>query len=330
MNELLVEQEEIQLLLNILGEDITISYPLSGIDILSSLPVPGGYSLKFSATEKLDEASYRFGVYKDEVPTSKDLRECLINSGIYTFSNMDEIGKKMREYRRMPKSVKFSPDTNMLYFNVVSSHRLLKTTEIVMVDTVLDEIKGKINRKYKENDIREISQLAPYRGDLFKELMNKRKKVSRTANIAQKEYNLMKGDAVSIKGTTQDDPDRAIADALEAYEREQHTDVVMLTADDAMVSLCEADNIGYIKCDLPHEITDVECDHDKFTHLIKNMASMMGLIKLGPAVVYGEYRKYTANNPDRLKVKIEDHKRYSELKKELELCRKLRSLEIEQ
>ncbi len=326
--EVFIEPEEIQILLNLL-DDPTVSYPLYNLDLVIPKVDREGYSLRFSNREELDDAALNFGGHKREMPVFDDIRSSLITSGVLPFENMDQIEKMIRRYRSSNMSVKFSLDTNMLYYNFTLNYDLVKREDMVIVDIVREELMNKLDRKYLQGEINQIEEMAPYNGRLFKELVNRRRKEARKANIGLRDWDHLKGHAQVIEKDGSGKPDKVIVETLERHAEEMNTNVVLITADDAMIGLCKAADIAYIKCDLPYEISSVRSTFQRFNRLICDLAWLLGVIKVGPVVLYGEYRGYSSNHPDRLKVVDEYAERSEELKKELGICRKLRELEIE-
>jgi len=326
--EVMIQPEDIQIFLNLLDGNINISYPIYGLDLIRAHVDKKGYTLKYPNKQELWDASDDFGSLKKEVPNFNDLRSCLLSSGVMSFKNLEEIKEEIKTYRNIKKSVKFSLDTNMLYFNFTLSHGLLDPSEIVLVKTVRDELMKVMNKKYRHEEILELNKKGNFDGRLLKELKNKRKKKSRNAKIALKEFKHLKGDAKVIEEKGDDPPDKRIVDSLAEYEKKFDTTIVLLTADDACVDLCEAENIAYIKCDIPNEIDEERCSFETFNKLVLNMASMLGLIKVGPFLVYGEYKGYSSNQPDLLKLKDSYKKRHDLLKKELKICKELREIGI--
>jgi len=326
--EVMIQPEDIQILLNLLDGNINISYPLYKLDIIRTHVDKKGYTLKFPNKQELWDVFDDFGSLKKEVLNPNDLKSCLLSSGVISFKNLEDIKEEIKTYRNIKKSVKFSLDTNMLYFNFTLSHGLLDPSEIVLVKTVRDEVIKVMNKKYRHDEILELNKRGDFDGRILKELKNKRKKKSRNAKIALKEFTHLRGDAKVIKENGSGSPDKRIVDTLAEYEKDFNTTVVLLTADDACIDLCEAEDVAYIKCDIPHKIDQTRCSFETFNRLVLNMASMLGIIKVGPVLVYGEYKGYSSNEPDLLKVKDSYKKRHKQLKKELKICKELREIGI--
>lgn len=326
--EVMIQPEDIQILLNLLDGNINISYPLYKLDIIRTHVDKKGYTLKFPNKQELWDAFEDFGKLKKEVMNLNDLNSCLLSSGVISFKNLDDIKEEIKTYRNIKKSVKFSLDTNMLYFNFTLSHGLLDPSEIVLVKTVRDEIIKVMNKKYRHDEILELNKRGDFDGRTLNELKNKRKKKSRKAKIALKEFTHLRGNAKVIKENGSGSPNKRIVDTLAEYEKDFNTTVVLLTADESITDLCEAEDVAYIKCDLPYKIDQARCSFETFNRLVLNMASMLGIIKVGPVLVYGEYKGYSSNEADLLKVKDSYKKRNEQLKKELKICKELREIGI--
>ncbi|KXB07713.1 hypothetical protein AKJ51_00370 [candidate division MSBL1 archaeon SCGC-AAA382A20] len=123
-NEVVIEPDELQILLNLYGDDFTLSYPLyQHFDILKATFDKDGYGLELHS----DKDSYRnkadnFGKYSGEMPSYYDLRDCLLSSGVISHENLKELEKYVNQkVESGVKKVFFCPDTNLLYQNFLST-----------------------------------------------------------------------------------------------------------------------------------------------------------------------------------------------------------------
>lgn len=321
--------DELQILFNILGDDLTISYPLTDQELVVPKLRPHGYLLGFPNKESLDDHSLRFGDLREEIPTFNDLKTCILCSGIISYTNEDKIRDTILRYNRSPKSVLYGLDTNMLYNNFMLNHDFIGRDEVLIVDIIQEELMTMMDRKFRDHEVRSIKELAPYHGKSFNLLNNKLKKRSRMAKIASRDLDYLKGHFRMLEREGSGKADKVIVETLSNHSGEVSSEVVLITADDAMTDLCRVVDLSYIKCDLPYEVKDTECSYHGFERLVFNMVSMFGFIKLGPVLVYGEYPGSSSNRPDDLMVVDEYGDRRKKLERELELCRKLKGLEIE-
>ena len=208
----------------------------------------------------------------------------------------EEFTKKLKAYHNMSKEVKFSLDTNMLYYKFVSNFELVKPNELVMVKVVGDEIQAKLNHKYKHNQIRSLKKAARYQSQLFDELWNRKIKGSRkAAYVASREYqHLMAGVADELDPVPQPrnsdwNNDRLIVETLINLERTSHILPVLLTADDALVDICKTEGLEYYKFDIPYHINPEICTPKRFIDMVFVLAVTFGFVKLNSVIVLVEF-----------------------------------------
>ncbi|MBA3046550.1 MAG: hypothetical protein KKH41_01590 [Candidatus Thermoplasmatota archaeon] len=330
--------DELQVLINLLDSDnMSVSYPLYDFDLIRPRPRSDGYMLDIPRNLNFDENVSKFAGYEREMPDFYDFRTCMISSGILDFINLGEIKDSVLNYRKSHRGARFGLDTNMMYNNFVRNHDFIGPEEVVLIDIVLDEIKHHLNKKYTEYQISSMERLAGPRGEPLGELYNRRMKMSRkAANLALAEWNYLRlGGArtVESKGkycTENQDCDRIIVETFLGHDKKTTEVIILLTADEGMIDYCKADGIEHIKCDLPHRVESVECEFRDFNRLIFVLAKIFGFVKVGPAVIYGEYRGYTSNDDDVLKVVTDNSEMHRRLEMELGICRRLRGLGIGQ
>jgi hypothetical protein len=251
------------------------------------------------------------------------------------YKNIGEFKKRLKSYRGMKKTVKFSLDTNMLYQGFISNYGLVKPSEIVIVDIVLKEIRASLNMKYKPNDIEYLKKKARYQKPLLDELRNKRTKKSRkAAYLASREYQfLTDGIADVVKAVDsgkakEGENDRIIVSTLMEFDKKSPTLPVLLTADDAMVDLCETDGLEYFKFDMPYEIDDTSCTYPQLNELLFNLAAVFGLIKMDSIITFGEFNEKTSNRPNEMKLRFLNEEFYDCFNQDLNICRKILELKI--
>ena len=334
--DIVISVDELQVLFNYLGGTMKVKYPLYDFGLFRAQEDVEGYNIEFLCHEKdFDPNLDRFGRLAREVPSHNDFRECLMSSGVMRYTNLDAFRKRLNAYAGMPDEIKFSLDTNLLYHRFISNHRLIKPSEVVLVDIVEEEILGKMNFKYKQSHINELKREAVYQKEYIDELWNRRKQVSRrAAYIASRELQYIKeGIADVLESENKDyrkegENDRTIVRTLVKLKREGDVTPVLLTADDALVDLCQAKNLSYFKFDMPHRVKNTHCDFCCMRELIFNLAAVFGFIKVNSVVIFGEYKGKSANNPDLLKLRFLDTKFYDEFQRDLNVCRKLVKLRI--
>jgi hypothetical protein len=331
-----IEVNELQILLNMIGPEFVISYPMYNFDLFRAKVFPKGYKLKVTCEEaNFERQRSMFGVAAKELPSYSDFRGGLICSSILPMKNIDEFKKKLLSFHNLSKDVKYSLDTNLLYYRFVSNYGLLKPAEIVLVKTVGDEIKAKLNHKYNPYQLNELKKHSKFQKHLFDELWNRRKKRSRKASyIALLEYKMiMEGVADELReakrsSNDSSDNDKIIVKTLGNFEKEGHTLPVLLTADDSVADLCNAEGLEYFKFDLPHAIEANECTAKQLISMIFNMAVVFGFVKVNSVVIFGEFRGKTSNKPDELKLEFLNNEIIDEFRQDLKICRRLMDLGI--
>ena len=334
-----LELEELQILLNIMGNRLRIGYPLYDFDFLEAHTDYDGYKIKVTCQESdFDKrlARTRGRNHSFELPSYSDFRGGLISSGVLPFTNLAEFTTRLSTYQTLKKDVKFSLDTNLLYFRFVSNYGLIKPSEIVLVKTVGNELKSKLNHKYSPDKLSAVKRLVKNNNHLLDALWNRRIKRSRkAAYIALWEYRyILDGVADELEEfrrpeTTNRDNDMIIVKTLSKLEKEGHTFPVLLTADDAMADLCIAEGLEYFKFDIPHAVEAKKCNYKQMLNLIFNLAAVYGFIKVNNVVIFGEFRGKSSNKPNELNLEFSDKNLQSNFVRDLRICRRLMELNIE-
>jgi hypothetical protein len=335
--EIKINIEELQILLNLIGKEVRIRYPLYNFNFLLAREHESGYDITITCTERdFDKELAHFGNQRKELPVYSDLRAGLLSAGVMKYENFDEFGEKLKSYRNLNKDIKFSLDTNMLYFRFTTNYRLIKPSEIVLVETVGDEIKAKLNYKYNPNTLAAIKKSAKVQKQLLDELWNRRMKRSRkAAYIALREYKMLldgvADELEEVKQSSADsrDNDMIIVKTLTHLAAEGHTFPILITADDSMADLCNAEGLEYFKFDLPHLIDADYCTAKPLMGLIFNLAVVFGFIKINSVIIFGEFRGKSSNYPDELKLEFQNEKLQHDFERDLRICRKLMKLGIE-
>jgi hypothetical protein len=332
-----INLEELQILLNMMGKRIIIQYPLYNFNFLTARIVGDGYHLEINCLDKdFDKQLSRFGNSAKELPSYSDFRGGLISSGVLKFKNIDDLKEKLKVYSNLNKEVKYSLDTNLLYFRFLTNYLLMKPSEIVLVKTVGDEIKSRLNHKYNPQLLSSIKHRAKFQKQLLSELWNRRRKRSRkAAYIALREYKMiLEGvadelDEHKLSLGEHRDNDMVIVKTLSELEKEGYILPVLFTADDAMADLCNAEGLEYFKLDIPHAVEAKSCTVKELLGLIFNYSVVFGFIKINSVIVFGEFRGKSTNKPDELKLEFYDKKLYNDFVRDLKICRRLMELGID-
>ena len=324
-----IREDELQILFNTLGDNLVFSYPPHNIKILSARVSGEGYSLNLLCTDRDFEEHSIMDWTDAENPSYNDLTECLLNAGVIQYRNLDEFRKRVNIYRNLHRSVVFSPDTNILYHGFFSNNNSIDPTEILLVDTVRDEIEAQLNHKYSRTEISTMKARAQYQKHLFNELSNRRTKRSRkAAYLAMRNFISIRDRAVPVKGIEKSEKsssenDRILVRTLKQYEQALP---VLLTADEAITDICSLHDIEYFLFKLPLDHQVQYCTYKQLIKVALNLAGVFGFIKINSAILFGEYRG--KRDLDEFKVHLLDEKKTLTLRKDIDICRKLVELKI--
>lgn len=333
-NGIVARDDELQILFNLFGGELTLSYPVyPRFGILRAEAGDGGYDLKLlSQEEDYRRESEKFENYSGEMPSFYDLRDSLLTSGVISHENLEEFEKfANRAINSSSKKVFFCPDTNLLYNNFFSSFGGIEPGNVAIVSTVKDELENKMNSKFKPTEVRLMKQLAEHHGDLLDELGNRRKKESRKASyLAMREYENYSGKEIPARRESSHrsrENDEIIVKSLRDYEKKNPARLVLLTADDPMRDICRAEGLDHFYLKSPHDFDADSCPHDEFLGLVLDLSLVFGFVKLNSAIIFGEF-----GGKDRagsLKLRILDEELRQEFRKHQKICRGLSELGIE-
>jgi len=329
----LVDTDELQILLNLLGKRLTISYPLySSFELLSARVKSDGCHLKMEAhKQRFESESDRFGHHSTELPTYNDLVDCLLCSGVIGYENQDGFNEFHDNFSKSSKRVFFCPDTNILYHRFLTNSKKIEFNKVAIVDIVKDEIKTSINYKYSTNQIKSMKKAARFNRSLLDEFYNRGTKKARKAKyIALRELKDL-GNYRSItspqRGSDKKEKnDAVIVSALKSFEKEGSGLPVLLTADNLMADLCSIEEIEHYYFKHPYMAKVDLCDFEHLRELIFTLATVFGLVQLNSVLIYGEFGGKA--RPDLLKLKFLNEKLYPEFNKHLSMCRELQQLDI--
>lgn len=328
MNEAVVPTDELQILLNLVDE-ISVMYPLyRHFDVIRAEPEEKGYRIKIMQGEvDFDEQRLH-----EELPSYSDLLQCLLAAGVIGYENQEAFDEHLKACKKLSKPLFLSPDTNVLYHRFLTNSAI-DLREVLLVDTVREEIEASLNSKYSPNQINEIKRGVRYQQFLLDEFINRRMKKSRLACIALAEYRELRRYAVEIEGVEQSTNDKEqndliIVKTLRRFEKERAALPVMLTADRQMADLCEAEGIEHFHFSLPHAVEADFCSSKSMLRLIYNLAIVFGVIRLNSVVIFGEFKG--KKGIEELKLRFLDDELWKGFEKHLRICRRLMSLGVRQ
>ncbi len=336
--ELVISVDEIQVLLNLLRDDlIRISYPFLDLPILEAVSEDASYRIKVLLDKKsLDRA---YGIIRGapshvrgEVPHYRNFVECFIAASIINYSNLEEFKEKLDAYIKLEKGIAFAPDTNIFYHRFLSRiiEELPIEPTIVLVDTVKEEIERAMNDKLKVSQIKAMMEYF-WNGELAIHLSNRRNLRSRVATyLAMREFEKLKQNIIEIssEGIYGKNGDEIIVKAIKRFDTKNPVLTVLLTADISLTDIANMEGVEYFLFDVPDEVpSSLTASPFQFRELIFNLAAVYGVIKLNDIIMLGEFGGKM--NIEELKLIIADENTGKNLKKHVEICRKVSSLGIE-
>lgn len=323
-----IREEELQILLNLIGDRLTFSYPLLSAHVLDARLSGESYSV--SADISSIGLPKDLGPLGPELPSTNDLTECLMSSGVLAFANLDEIRRQINVYRGLKRKACFCPDTNILYRRFFSTTRLIEPKETCVIDIVKSEIQSQLNYKYSPDQISELKKHVPYNRDLLDEFVNRRmKKARKAAYFANRELSFLREGAMEISSPERGSADKEgndwiIAKALRRLEAERSVIPVLLTADSSMVEICKGENLEYIHFKMAFGVEDMVATPSQMVGLVSGLAAVLGVVKLNSIHIFSEFKG--KHDIDELKVYFLDNANLEAFKRDLRICRKLTEL----
>jgi len=327
-----ITMPELQVLLNLMKGPVGIKYPLYDFEIATLRESQTGFVLAgMCSQDDFEEECGRFGELAYDMPSYNDVLQSLLSAGILSYRNAGDFEDLKKSYRAMNRDVMFSLDTNLLY-DGFPSNAGINPYQYLLVDLVQQEIESALNTKYSPQTISLLKRSTSFEGTLLDELVNQKMKRSRLAAYgALAEFQKIRDRARIVQSVGAGSPDKErndliIVQSVKASER--FALPVHLTADTNVADLCMAEGVSYFLFEKPHAIDVRECTPKQAIDLVYRLAVAFGVVKYGPAFIYGEYRG-KGTKRESLKVVFRNPEMEREFEKELELCRKLDRLGIE-
>ena len=162
LKDVTVSCEELQILLNLIDDEISVMYPFyKHFQLFTAKRSEDGYRLRILQGEIDFEKQRSYFNFTNEMPSYGNFIECLIAAGILSYENIAKFEDAKKGYASLKKRVLYSPDTNVLY------HRFLTNSDIdlrgvLLLDTVRDEIEAALNFKYFPQRIAEMKRDVRY------------------------------------------------------------------------------------------------------------------------------------------------------------------------
>nr|MDO8114356.1 hypothetical protein [Candidatus Sigynarchaeota archaeon] len=324
--EVTITVKELQILFNIF-DFFEITYPL--VDDFHLLDVSvddNDYRIKVH-TPDFKVFDTEFPGYADEFPAFHEFKECFLSSGCIKYDNVNDFERLYKNFKDRNKRIYFSPDTNILYHEFLSSS-FLKQEKIPIAATVNAEIIDAMNFKYDTRMIDAIYRLAKINQDLVRPMYNRRVKKSRkAAYFAMREKKrLVPIEVAEVNGQPVNyaQKDLFIIKELQKFMSDSNVDVVLLTADRAVLDLCSITNLECFVFNVPARIETRNCSASSIQELIFGLATLFGFIKLDPVIIFGEFSN--KNNLDELRLQFKNDKMHAQFMKDLRICRRLMDL----
>ncbi len=327
-------REELQLLLNLAGPEIEITYPIYHLPLLHAEVSGTHYNFATCATrEDFERARASLGEFAlAELPDYGDLLLCMLNSGIAKYTNLERLREIRKAFESLNKRVLYAPDTNLFYHGFPAWSGI-SATNFLLVDVIRYEIESYLNKKYLAPQIQELKREAQYERQLLDELVNQKPKRTRiAAYLALREYRAVRDLArilpgIEPVGGDKERNDLIIVRTIKHFETEANAIPVLLTADANMGNLCIAENLEHVVFQVPQAGEKGICSPGELTTCLFDLACVFGFIRCNDTLLFGEFRGKGPNHED---LKLVFHKKLmeGEFRRHLEVCRKLMALGI--
>ncbi len=333
--EMLIDRNELQILLNLIGEDqIIIGYPLFDLKLMRLISSKDGYRCSVLCDLEDFQNINDYTNYGNEFPLLDEIKYCMLLSGMLNYENMADFQEKLDAISKLNKSLYLAPDTNLFYHGALSG-LTDQNTHYIVVDTVYDEIEHPINHKYQPYLIKQMESDAKYHGELLHELKNKKLKKARKASyVALKEYRHIRDHLMELRPCEQttssgEDNDRIIVRSLREFEASNgHIITLLLTADSNMAELCAGKGPECFHFIYPSSMEVRRCSPEQLKDLIYYFAIVFGVIKCNSVIIYGEF-SYKEADDESLKLVFQDEVLYEKFNETIGVCRDLMALNIE-
>jgi len=326
--DIFITVEELQIVLNLLGPQVTVEFPPYDLVLLEARQQPDGYHIsQIVSADKINTCAELFS--HPEFFDYQAFVQCFLSSGISPYQNLENVKEMIQMKKQALSSFKelfYVLDTNLFYDKVISTYELVPATHVCLVDTVLQEILYHLNNKFDKSFmldalkslVLQYSSMAETAVDhTYNEFVNRNMKMSRIAkNMAQKEYIYIRkyGKEIPIvKNTakTSRENDQLIAEIIKEFQQESpYNEILLLTADTAMKDVCDIVGVESLVLQKPTSISSKHCS-------MKNST-----------ILFSEYQGGDQQYP--LKIRLLNQTYYKEVEKHIKLCRRLQRVEQDQ
>jgi|GEM_PF-1108371 len=341
MNPEYLSIQELQLLLNYLGEQFTIKSPLHNTSLFSLQRQENAYTL--TQTSKPQDLNNTAATYQDqsrEIPTTNDLLQALLASGILTYTNLQDFTQTLSNYHKSLaiKKLYFCTDTNTIYHRFITTYQhqtnLLDPRQLLLVDTIKSEIEAHLNYKYNKKDIENLkSHAPPHLKSYLDSQLNKRKKHARIAAYqARPEYSILQSQAHNIlhgirpSSNDKEDNDKIIIETLSNYEKEHKNALILfLTADSSIVDICRSHGIEAFHFTMPtlQPSTQLQADPQQLCTALFLLTKIFGIIKTDSITLTGDFSNTESDPNTTIKIDFPNQDIQENIHRDLRICRKL-------
>ncbi len=239
---------------------------------------------------------------KEEIPSFKEYKECLISAGFVEYDNWDEFEdwieymyKNERDPGLSSESVFLTIDSNMAYYRMISRKFPVKTNGTVieaqdfdyLLSSIIEgEIDHHIRDKYDDADLKMMGMHTEI-GDIRYEFRNRGRLETRKSKFATEELNYLRGklNAARVKGkSSKKDSERndiRIVESLEEFCWDKNIDVALISTDRNMGNHAENAEIAYFVLEMPHSIPRKKTVNEEIVlNLLHDLALMFGVVKI--------------------------------------------------
>jgi len=358
MSDLALSRRELQILTNAVFRSdrryIHVSYPFYDLQLFT-LDIAKPELKDVVRPPEFEKA--RFGrrpvdreVGSEELPRYNDLRDCFLSSGFLGYKNRAEIQRRFSELKedagdpnRRPRPVFVAVDTNVLYHQFLSRNfpmvderngRRVEADDFryVLSEIVQIEVDSRITHKYSRREIAALSKLFAH-SELLNEFNNGSGLNERVAKLAFNEMNHLLTDlrALRIQGTPvkgKEKNDIEIAQSYKNWAREGGYDVLLLTADEDMVSHARTSELMTLQLEVPFDVPNhARMDPWDVSDLLHDLALTFGVISLDNEgiLLFGEWGGKTSADyqKERVMARFRNEERSSTVSQQVKLCRKV-------
>lgn len=335
--DIAIAPDELQVVLNQFEAGrLEVSSPLHGIEVARLEARENGYRFHGIAGPEAfeDPDVMAWGAAIDERPLYTDLLDTLLFAGIVRYANLDEFLDRRQMLKTFKRGVRFVPDTNLFYHGFPSWSGL-DGEEFLVPSLVKDEINSGLNRKYGQEELTILRRSTPKgNSSLLDEFVNQRtKRARRATHFAHTSLQGLTDKASILRceeplTTDREENDDRIARAVRASQSERQRVPVLLTADQNMSTLCEAEGVESFQFMLPRDDLPKSAGFPEIGRWLYALAAVWGVVKVNSVLLFSEWRGRTDQRYP-VKARFLNASMANGCIRDLQLCRELRGLGID-